>query len=216
MIAAEHISEIRALLQPDTLSADVDALSADIAAKRSELTSKQSELDRLLDLEREDHVKRVLGEDAAPERPKRLTRISNLNDDITGLSGAIPILEGRLKELQSQRSKVAADRPGKILPILRQSRQQVADEIREKLEALMPLAAQLHAFQVIQDRIVGALGRHATAEDFDAQKLVEAAFCKMPSRLKPGGASTIALQAQSEQFAADMLQKIFPKNGANL
>lgn len=216
MIAAEHISEIRALLQIDDLADEVDALSADIAAKRNELTSKQSELDRLLDLEREDHVKRVLGEDTAPERPKRLTRISNLNDDITGLSGAIPILEARLKELQRHRSQIAAERPGKLLPILRQSRQQITDEIRDKLAALMPLAAQLHAFQTLQDRIVGPLGRHATADDFDAQKLVEATFCKMPSRLKPSGSSTIALQARSEQFAADMLQKIFPKNGANL
>ena len=121
-----------------------------------ELARDSDELDRLLKLEQGDHVTRVLdGEEACPRRPKRLTRIGHLRDDVEGRKAAIPIIKARISATRRSRDQAVSAKPAVILPLLRQSRDLALQETRDQIAAVMPAAAKLVAHELLLQKLLG-------------------------------------------------------------
>lgn len=180
-------------------AADFDVTLADsqiasdealLETTQSDLARDNDELDRLLKLEQEDHVARVLeGEGACPRKPKRLTRIGHLRDDVEGRKAAIPLIKARIATTRHHRDNAISAKPAVILPLLRESRDQALQETRDQIAAVMPAAAKLVAHELLLQKLLGEKASvkeiHGTGPDFNALKLVEAFFEQIPLRLRP-------------------------------
>ncbi len=166
---------------------DIARAQEELSKKKADLHRAKAELARLLQRESDDHVARILGEPNAPaEKPKRLARIANLRDDITGLEGAIPILEARLRDAIAARDEVARSRPIQIMPVIRESRDTTLDEVKTHLQAMLPTLGRLAAHDRLQFRLLGAsANKTLTSDDFLADRLARALLEKLPQRLRP-------------------------------
>lgn len=113
---------------------------------REELSEAEEELGRLLDLEQADHVARIIdGEAAAPKKPKRLTRIANLQDRIAGIQLALPIQQQKALEARGNcdriKGEIGADVLPSILALKASAFQACAKPLSELLDALVEVAA---------------------------------------------------------------------------
>lgn len=187
----KHAQAIQATEFDVTLAdSQIAADEALLEATQSDLTRDSDELERLLKLEQEDHVTRVLeGEEACPRKPKRLTRIGHLRDDVEGRKAAIPIIKARIATTRHHRDNAIAAKPAVVLPLLRESRESALQELRSQIKAVMPAAAKLVAHELLLQKLLGENASvkeiHGSTADFNALKLVEAFFEQMPPRLRP-------------------------------
>src|SRR4051794_27720028 len=137
-------------------AAAVAEREADLAARQQRLNEAHDKLNRLVDLEKDDLVARILdGEDSRPKKPKRMAQIENLKEEIEGLRLAMPIIQGRLREAQENRTGVQEQYTTAILPLVTAERTQALLDLRSKLSELAPALARLKASAVVQERLVG-------------------------------------------------------------
>jgi Asp-tRNA(Asn)/Glu-tRNA(Gln) amidotransferase A subunit family amidase len=161
----EPISKLYHEAKRDLIGAEIElaALEGKASELRSQREESSKELARLLELEQADHISRVLdGERAAPKKPKRLTRIANLREEIAGIDASIPVHENRLKDAR-QRLEAAKQKIGEVVlpPIIEQKAQAFAAcaaPLHDLLEALFDAAA----FDVLQEQFAGSSGLKVT------------------------------------------------------
>jgi hypothetical protein len=114
----------------------------------------QAELDRLIDLERTDHAARVLdGEDAAPKKPKRLTRIANLQETLAGTALAIPIQQARLSEAEMRAQECQQEIAEAIIPDLFNLKEVRLNRCEGPLSELIEAMIDAAAVDVLQEKI---------------------------------------------------------------
>jgi hypothetical protein len=137
-----------------------------------ERSSASEELERLLEYEQNDHVKRVLeGDRAAPKKPKRLTRIANLNEQIAGIDMALPIHRRRVGEARSALSEANAKVAEAVLPSLVAQKTNALEQCSEPLERLIDALVDLAAVDALQERFAGPDGSILVTSEIDAGAL---------------------------------------------
>jgi hypothetical protein len=129
---------------------------AELADREQRLSAAETELNRLVELEKDDLVARILdGEMSRPKRPRRLTRIENLKQEIEGLRLAMPVIRGRVRNAQDGVTAAQEAYTTAVLPLICAERSSALEEVRTKLSELAPLLARLMAPDLVQERLVG-------------------------------------------------------------
>lgn len=139
--------------------ANVDAERAKLAALMRQKDDEAEERTRLREAEESDAARRLVdGPDSAPEKPRRKSRLRNLDDNAPALVAAITLQKGRIADAE------AAIAPLQI-PLVAASLQIVADvqgdgmtQIRESLAGVGDAAARLLAADQIMAATVGTNG----------------------------------------------------------
>lgn len=142
---------------------------------RSDFSEAEIELARLLDLEQNDHVKRVLdGDEAAPRKPKRLTSIANLREQIEGFKLAFPIHEQRVTD--ARRSlRDAEEKAGEaILPAILKQKAELFQACSEPLETLLSALIEVAAFDDVQQHFARSDGGIIVGKGIESKNLFSA------------------------------------------
>lgn len=128
----------------------------ELTEREQRLAEAEAELSRLVELEKEDLVARILeGETSRPKRPRRLTRIENLKQEIEGLRLAMPLIRGRVRNAQEGVTAAQEAYTTAVLPLICAERSNALADVRAKLAELAPLLARLIAPDLVQERLVG-------------------------------------------------------------
>lgn len=178
---------------------------AELAEREQRLSAAETELNRLVDLEKDDLVARILdGETSRPKRPRRLSRIENLKEEIEGLRLAMPVIRGRVRNAQDGVTAAQEAYTTAVLPLICAERSSALEEVRSKLSELAPLLARLIAPDLVQGRLVGEhftfLG---TLPDVFSGTIVAHRFIQyLSDRLRPPELS-LGLVTMAAQRAAD-------------
>jgi len=141
----------------------IDLALQDLAACRSKLSEieaeaqeAEAELQRFLEMEREDHVQRVLhGPEAAPEKPKRRTRIMNLQERIAALHMARPVQERVCREATERERAARAAMAAEVVPHLADLKLQALANCEAPLNDLLSALVDAAAIDTVQDTIAG-------------------------------------------------------------
>lgn len=139
----------------------------------NELQTASDELARLQEMEREDNVRRVLeGLDLVPLKPKRQTRINNLEERIVALRLARPVQENLVLEAHQARRKVQDELSAATIPHLSKARLAALEKCSAPLNSLIEALVDTAALDVVQDRLVGS--EFGAAEDVDVSGMFRA------------------------------------------
>lgn len=170
---------------------ELDELESKASSLRKEKEEAQAELERLLDLEQNDHVKRILeGDKAAPKKPKRLTRIANLREQIAGIKLAMPIHDNRVTVAREKLAEAQQHAGEEIIPALLQQKSTLLDKCAEPLEALLASLVEVAAMDDVQRHFSKADGSIVLTEAlqrnnlFSAQALLKKFRQTLPDRFK--------------------------------
>ena len=159
---------------------DAAKVAVDESVKReddlvNELEEAQIELDRLLDLEQNDHIKRVLdGDDAAPKKPKRLTRIANLQETIAGVKMALPVSKERTQKAREQLRQIDQAANQAVLPHLISLKSDLLRECELPLRYLIELLVSAAALDEAQDRFSASDRSFIVPEGIDPASIFSA------------------------------------------
>jgi len=178
---------------------------------KSRLAAANAELARALDLEREDNVRRILdGDDARPVKPRRLSRIENLRNELAGLEGAIPVLQDRADDAAAAVEKARVDFNTTLLPIIAAARSTAADRLRDQMRALAPAIAALLAIDIVQARILGEKFEfHGAISDvFSARIVVEKLLGGIGGRIRAPDLSSVEIERAAGDIAARFVAEI--------
>jgi len=168
---------------------DVAACRAKLATIVAEARDAEGELERLLELEGEDHVQRVLhGPDTAPEKPKRRTRIMNLQERIAALHMARPVQERICRDAVERERSARATMAADVVPHLAELRLQALANCERPLNELLGALVDAAAIDTIQDTIAGrefAVLPNVPVEGlFRASSLLDKFKAGLPPRLQ--------------------------------
>jgi hypothetical protein len=177
MINFDAISESYTAAKQQLNSAQLELDEAE--AKAAELSDRRAaaveERDRLLEREQSDHVIRVLdGEQSAPKKPKRLTRIANLQDEIAGIDLAIPIHQGRVQEASARRNAARENVAEAVMPSILDQKVEAFARCAQPLAELIDALVDAAAIDTFQDQFAGAGGALPISNGVDRGKLFSA------------------------------------------
>lgn len=141
-----------------TAKSEINSARAIVAEFQEKLTrlrddrvSAVDEFERLTEMEQQDHLVRILdGEQAAPVKPKRQTRISNLRETIAGIDLAMPVLQTRLDNAMSIVADRDEDLKRAILPIIAAWKAEALSKCADPLILLLEELAHLAAIDAVQ------------------------------------------------------------------
>lgn len=171
-----------------------------------EISDFKSERARLVQLSAEDHAKRLLdGEAAAPAKPKRQTRIENLNSAIGAREAALPILDQRLADAQAELDAVRVGFNSVAMEAIGKSRKAAFVHVKDAFNEFVERASVLVAHDQIQSELLGRgpIKLNVSGSDLDlinGEAVMKKLFAQLPDRLKLSSAETDAFwqKAQSE------------------
>lgn len=183
---------------------ELDNLNEKSSSIREGISQAQDELDRLSDLEQQDHIKRVFdGENAAPKKPKRLARIANLREQIAGYKLALPVQEQRLAKARQNLSDAQESAGEAVLPELLELKAELFQACAEPLQALLKSLIEVAAFDDVQKHFAKDNGSIVVGKAIDAKTLFSAQTIltkfrqSLPERFKDLAADTLLSIDQS-------------------
>lgn len=158
-----------------TLQLEIEELESKSSELRRARTNAAEELERLLELEQQDAVTRALdGEEAAPKKPKRLTRIGNLNEQVASIDLALPIHQRKLDEAYSRLEDANAKVCEAILPEILEQKSAALQACAEPLKRLVDVLVELAAIDALQQRFSASDGSIRISGEIDARNLFSA------------------------------------------
>ena len=174
--------------QIEASEAALASAESDLTERTAQLSSAEQELERLLTREKDDLVARILdGAPSRPSRPRRLTRIENLKQEIEGLKLALPLLQGKVNQSKGAVASAKDAYASAILPAICAERSSALEELRAALGTLSPILVRLAAPDAVQERLVG---KHFTftgeqPEIFSGAMVVRRFVQHLADRLRP-------------------------------
>jgi len=137
--------------------AEADAQHGKLAEIQREIRECESKLARLLELEREDAVKRVLGgSEEIGEKPKRKAQIANLEEHVCALQMAMPVQRERCSAADDALARTRDKFSEVVAPLCADMRLAAFNACRPALNALMEALAKAAAIDHVQDHLVGS------------------------------------------------------------
>lgn len=135
------------------------AAASEIHDKLTNLRDQRSdaltEFERLSEMEQQDHLTRVLdGDDAAPIKPKRQSRITNLRERVAGIDLAIPVLQARLDRAYGAVKECEHDLQRVLLPIIATWKSHALSDCSKPFAEILDGLANLAALDAVQDSLV--------------------------------------------------------------
>lgn len=156
MIQIENADRLtRAKSELVSAQENVAAIEDRLLSLRGERSAALSEFERLSEMEQQDHLTRVLdGDAAAPVKPKRQSRITNLREQIAGIDLAIPALQARLDRANAVALEREHDLHRTILPILASWKSDALNDCAGPFRELLGALARLAAIDTVQNELV--------------------------------------------------------------
>lgn len=193
-----------------TANSTADKARQELNDRQAQLQSSEDERTKLTQAEGDDHVKRLLdGEDSCPRKPKRVTRIANLGEDIAALKQVIPQLRERVSQAEQMVERAKESFADQVVPVTHAHREQVADATREKLSELVPLLADLLACDLVQERLVGKKFVFTNnIQIFSGRHLVTRLLECLPDKLRPTSMNEDAVLSAAEANAEALINSI--------
>jgi hypothetical protein len=183
-----------------------------LAELKSERAALLEEVGRLEPAEEADAARRIIdGADAAPEKPKRVSRIKNIRERLPHLSAAITLQERRVDEAR------AAIGP-KVLPVTSASLRLVAavqgdalTKIQTALDAVAPSFACLLAADHILAGLVGTSGFAIPVDappPINGARLLEGLLKNIPPNLRPASLEVGALASAASAISQPIIAEV--------
>lgn len=206
-VARKQVTDIQ--LELDSLMAKADTL-------RHDTRDAELELERLLDLEQSDHVRRILdGDKSAPKRPKRLTRIANLKEQIAGAKLAMPVHQRRIEECQTKLAEARQEAGEKIIPAILDRKIALFQSCAEPLEALIASLAEVAAMDNVQRHFANSDGSIVLSDAlnknslFSAQAVLRKFRQTLPERFRDlASQSLLNIDQAVEEKSRKIIQQI--------
>ena len=177
MIKFNDISEkyAEAKQQLIAVQLELDESEAKASDLRREREAAHEELERLIELEQSDHISRVLnGEESAPKKPKRLTRIANLREAVAGIDLALPIHRHRVEDARERLTLAREEASQAVLPDILAQKVAAFERCAEPLEKLVDALIEAAAVDLLQEQFAKADGTLRISGNIDREKLFSA------------------------------------------
>jgi hypothetical protein len=196
----------------------IAAAEAAVQVERNKLaniiqTQQQEQHERERLREEEDHdaaVRVVNGDDAAPRKPRRVSRLAKLDEAIPAYAGAIQIQRAKIAELE--RSPAAAKPPlvAAILDVVEEVQGNAVEEIRSTLVALREPMARLIAADQIRAATIGERFpvERGRATPFSGLTVIRNFAKAVPERLAPDELKEAGLLDAAHALSSGILLKI--------
>lgn len=191
---------------------------ADLRATRSgyvgEIADFKSELARLVQLSAEDHAKRLLdGADAAPDKPKRQSRIENLKSSIAGREAALPILDQRIADAQAELGAAQIAFNSVTMEAIGKSRKAAFRDVKAAFDQFVDRAVNLVAHDRLQIELLGrgAIKFNVTSGDLDlinGEAVMRKVFGSLPERLRLSPTETDAFWQKAQAAAQKSISSL--------
>lgn len=173
------------------------------------------ELAKLETLEAEDEALRIVdGPDAAPEKPKRTSRIENLRRARPQMSAAITLQERRIAEARAAVAPLMPALSSATLRLVADVQGDAVAKIRALLGELAAPAAQLYAADQILAAVLGTgefAVRHGAPVPVNGARLLNGLVNNLPGPIRPDNLTSAALFEAAHQISSPLLADI---NGA--
>jgi hypothetical protein len=170
-IAAQYLAAKQFLLVAED---DARIVEKKLVSLRYEREQASAEMLRLVDLEQADNLARVLDNAEKAPKPKRLTRISNLQEQIATIDLALPIQEGKVRDARNRVSQVRDDVAAAVLPSFLAQKSVAFERCAEPLKHLIDALVDVAAMDALQEQFSGASGSLRLTNQVARQKLFSA------------------------------------------
>jgi hypothetical protein len=207
---------LHAARQQHSAGAAVEESAAKETTKREQLAlqleAAQVERRRLIEAEQHDVAIRLLnGEEVgASAKPRRLSKIARLTEQIDGLTAALPLLDSRIQQRKRELEEARAPFIAASLRVVVGVQESAVADARLALERLARPIAEILAADMIQRQTAG--DRFSVGEGlpipFSGLRVVEKLLAAVPDRLRPPSLEAELLRENATQLAEQILTKI--------
>lgn len=178
-----------------------------------ELQQRNSEEERHSLRAQEDRdaaIRLIDGEDAAPKKPRRASKLARLDDDAAAVAAAIQIQKRRVADAELEAGKPYAPFVGSVLELMADVQGDALTEARSALSNLAPIFARLVAADQIRAATIGerfALPKGAEAP-FSGLTTVRTFSKAIPDRLRPPELAELSLFGAAHLISSPIITEI--------